>query len=407
MTSENKSILLIITGGIAAYKSLELIRLLRKDGAQIRSILTAGGAQFVTPLSVSALCEHPAYTDLWSLKDESEMGHIRLVREADLIVVAPASADFMAKMAHGLADDLASTCLLAADKPILIAPAMNHRMWAHPATQNNVATLRARGVQVIGPDAGAMACGEYGPGRMSEPEVIFNHIHSFFFNTDQLHGLKALVTAGPTFEPIDPVRFIGNRSSGKQGIAIAQALHDSGADVTLVLGPADEPVPAHLRVIKVHTAQEMLAACESALPADIAICAAAVSDWRPAEFQEHKMKKRSDQSPPAIALSENPDILKTLSHHKNRPRLVVGFAAETHNLLDHARQKLKTKGCDWIVANNVSENVFGADENHAFLITSQTTLEWPRAPKAQIARRLVQQITEFFHDRLESHKAAE
>lgn len=407
MTLHDKSILLIITGGIAAYKSLELIRLLRQDGAQVRCILTSGGAHFVTPLSVSALCEHPAYTDLWSLKDESEMGHIRLVRETDLIVVAPASANFMAKMAHGLADDLASTCLLAADKPILIAPAMNHRMWTHPATQANVATLQARGVRMIGPDEGAMACGEYGPGRMAEPENILEQIRSFFLNRSILKGTKALVTAGPTFEPIDPVRFIGNRSSGKQGIAIAQALHEAGADVTLVLGPAHEPAPAHLRVIRVHTAQDMLAACEAALPADIAICAAAVSDWRPAEFQDRKMKKRSDQSPPAIELAENPDILKTLSHHKNRPRLVVGFAAETENLLDHARQKLKTKGCDWIVANNVSENVFGAQENHAFLITSQTTLEWPRAPKAQIARRLVQHITEFFHDRLESRKAAE
>jgi phosphopantothenoylcysteine decarboxylase/phosphopantothenate--cysteine ligase len=392
---KNKNILLVISGGIAAYKSLELIRLIRKSGGAVRCILTPGGAQFVTPLSIAALSENEVYTDLWSLKDETEMGHIRLSREADLIVVAPASADIIAKLAGGRADDLASTALLAANKPILIAPAMNHEMWDSAATQGNISKLNRRGIKCIGPVEGDMACGEFGMGRMTEPEAILEGILDFFFERP-LKGLKALVTSGPTFEPIDPVRFIGNHSSGKQGHAIAAALAELGAGVTLISGPTHEKTPAGVKIIAVKTAAEMLAACEAALPADMAICAAAVSDWTPAAPATQKIKKQNNKTPPSIELKETPDILKTLSNHESRPALVIGFAAETENLLENAKTKLKTKNCDWILANNVSENLFGSDENQVYLMTSSKTEEWEKQGKRAIARLLAKKIGEYF-----------
>lgn len=392
----NKSVLLVITGGIAAYKSLELIRLLRKNGASVRTILTEGGAQFVTPLSVSALCEEEVFTDLWSLKDETEMGHIRLSRETDIIVVAPASADFLTKLASGKADDLASTTLLAADKPILFAPAMNHKMWDNSATQDNLSLLKARGLNQIGPDDGDMACGEYGLGRMSAPETILQAVLDFFYDRP-LKGLHALVTAGPTQEPIDPVRYIGNRSSGRQGYAIAAALELAGAKVTLVSGPVSLSAPPNVTLVNVTTAEEMLSACLDALPADIAICAAAVADWAPKKIADHKIKKRRDKSPPAIALKENPDILKTLCTHKKCPDLTVGFAAETNDLIENAKVKIKKKKCDWILANDVSdEKVFGKTENHVHFITKHETEDWNQSPKAEIARRLVKKIIEHY-----------
>lgn len=406
---ENKSVLLIISGGIAAYKSLELIRLIRKSGGHVRCILTNGGAQFVTPLSVSALSEEQVYDDLWSLKDETEMGHIRLSREADIILVAPASANIIAQMAHGLAQDLATTTLLAADKPIIIAPAMNHRMWTNPATQDNIQTLKNRGISIIEPTEGDMACGEYGPGRMEEPENILKAINGFFLSPAQkqakpLEGYSAIVTSGPTYEPLDPVRFIGNRSSGKQGHAIARALQTAGANVTLITGPVSEPDPHGVNCIHIETAEEMLSAAENALEsnggaADIAICAAAVSDWRPENQQDHKIKKRADESPAAVKLKENPDILKTLSNHSKRPRLVIGFAAETNNLESNAKEKLKRKNCDWILANLVGQTdkkVFGEDQNHVYLITKSEKQDWQPMSKQNIASRLTDEIIEFF-----------
>lgn len=406
---ENKTILLVISGGIAAYKSLELIRLIRKNGGKVRAILTKSGEQFVTPLSVSALCEEEVFTDLWSLKDETEMGHIRLSREADVILIAPASADIMAKMAHGMANDLATTTLLASDKPILIAPAMNHKMWDNPATQENLTTLKERGVSIIGPDEGDMACGEFGMGRMSEPETILEALKDFFFERP-LKGLKAVVTSGPTYEPIDPVRFLGNRSSGKQGHAIAQALSNAGADVTLISGPVNIPNPVGVKTIHVQTAQEMLEASEAALPAQIAICAAAVSDWKAKNTSDQKIKKRDDKSPPTLNLTENPDILKTLSSHANRPELVIGFAAETNDLEKNAKAKLQSKKCDWILANDVSgEKVFGKDTNHIHLITSENIDDWGVMPKAKIAEMLVKKVIEYYeqHDREFTADAAE
>ncbi len=394
-TLENKSVLLVISGGIAAYKSLELIRLLRKSGASVRCILTQGGAQFVTPLSVSALSENPVYSDLWSLKDESEMGHIRLSREADLIVIAPASANLIGKMAQGLADDLASTTLLAANKPILMAPAMNVEMWNNKAVQANIQVLLDRGITLCGPHDGAMACGEFGPGRMAEPEEIFDRILSFFFERP-LKGLSAIVTSGPTFEAIDPVRYLGNRSSGKQGHAIAAALSHAGANVTLIRGPVSIPDPANIRTIAVESAAQMLAACESALPADIAICAAAVSDWRAADPSAHKIKKTGHQ-PPALTLTENPDILQILSTHQNRPRLVVGFAAETENLIENARAKRLKKSCDWVLANDVGANdIFGADKTHLHLISGNDAQDWGAMSKRDAAERLTTEIIHHF-----------
>ncbi len=390
-----KRILLIIAGGIAAYKSLELIRRLRERGAAVRCILTRAGAQFVTPLSVAALSEDRVYQDLFSLTDEAEMGHIRLSREADLVVVAPATADLMAKMAAGLADDLASTALLATDTPILIAPSMNVVMWRHPATQANLELLRARGVDVVGPGTGDLACGEEGEGRMSEPAEILAAIEGRL-GGGPLAGRRALVTSGPTHEPIDPVRYLANRSSGRQGHAIASALAAAGADTLLVSGPTHLPDPAGVRVVHVETAAEMLAACEKALPVDVAVCAAAVADWTVAQTSDHKLKKDGG-TPPTLELTENPDILATLSRHpRHRPQLVVGFAAETDAVLDNARSKLELKGCDWIVANPVGPGTgtLGGTRNTVSLVTADGVEAWPELDKVEVARRLVDRISD-------------
>jgi phosphopantothenoylcysteine decarboxylase/phosphopantothenate--cysteine ligase len=393
-----KRVLLIVGGGIAAYKALELTRLLRKAGIGVRPILTKAGSEFVTPLSLSALAEDKVYSDLFSLTDEAEMGHIELSRSADLVVVAPATADLMAKAANGLAGDLASTTLLATDKPVLMAPAMNVRMWEHAATRRNRERLRADGVLFVGPDEGAMACGEYGPGRMAEPPAIFEAIQAALAGVAArpLAGKRAVVTAGPTAEPIDPVRLITNRSSGKQGYAIASALAALGADVTLVSGPTALPAPAGVNRIDVETARDMLAACEAALPADIAVCVAAVADWRP-ELQGTSKIKKGDGGPPAIALVENPDILATLSKAGARPKLVIGFAAETDDVEAHAEAKLKRKGCDWIVANDVSiEGVMGGDQNAVAIVSKEGIERWDRMAKGDVARRLAARIAEEF-----------
>ena len=392
-----KRILLIVSGGIAAYKSLELIRRLRERGAQVRTILTRSGAQFVTPLSLAVLSEDKVYQDLFSLTDESEMGHIELSRAADLLVVAPASADLMAKMAAGLADDLASTALLATDKPVLLAPAMNVRMWLHPATQANLASLLARGVSCVGPGEGDMACGEYGPGRMAEPMEILAAIEARFRDRSPLSGRKALVTSGPTHEALDPVRYLANRSSGKQGHAIAAALARLGAATTLVTGPSHEPDPAGVKVVRIESARDMLAASLAALPADAVVCAAAVSDWRPADAAAQKLKKNGRS--PSLKLVENPDILATLSRAGNqRPRLVVGFAAETENVIAHAREKREKKGCDWILANNVSppSGTFGGEKNTIHLVSAEGVEDWPTLSKAEVAERLAERIARFF-----------
>jgi phosphopantothenoylcysteine decarboxylase / phosphopantothenate---cysteine ligase len=389
-----KRILLVISGGIAAYKSLELIRRLRERGVTVRAILTRGGAQFVTPLSVAALSENKVYQELFSLTDESEMGHIRLSREADLVVAAPASADLIAKMAHGIADDLASTALLATDKAVLIAPAMNTMMWDNAATQANIATLRSRGIRQVGPNAGDLACGEIGSGRMAEPTEILAAIESYFGAEAPLSGRRAIVTSGPTFEAIDPVRFIGNRSSGKQGHAIAAALARRGAATILVSGPTGEPDPAGVEVKHIESAEQMLAACRSALPADIAVCAAAVADWRPAKMADQKIKKAASDPAP-ISLLRNPDILATLAAAGNqRPRLVVGFAAETEDLIANAKKKLAAKGCDFIVANDVSTGTgtFGGAENTVHLVGRDSVESWPRLTKQDVAERLVDTI---------------
>jgi phosphopantothenoylcysteine decarboxylase/phosphopantothenate--cysteine ligase len=391
-------VLLIVGGGVAAYKALELTRLLRKAGIGVRPILTAAGAEFVTSLSLAALAEDRVYADLFSLTDEAEMGHIELSRSADLVVVAPATADLMAKAANGLANDLASTTLLATDKPVLMAPAMNVRMWEHAATRRNLATLKADGVLFVGPDEGAMACGEYGPGRMAEPPVIFAAIQDALRGkaARPLAGRRAIVTAGPTAEPIDPVRLLTNRSSGKQGYAIADALAALGAEVTLVSGPTALAAPAGVRRVYVETAREMLAACEAALPADIAVCVAAVADWRPDQFGERKIKK-SASGPPPLFLVENPDILAALSKGKARPKLVVGFAAETEELEAHAQAKLQRKGCDWIVANDVSEEgVLGGDDNMVCIVSKTGIERWDRMTKAEVARRLAARIAQEF-----------
>lgn len=389
----SKRVLLVISGGIAAYKALELIRLLRQAGASVRAVLTQGGAEFITALSVGALTEDRVYSDLFSLTDEAEMGHIRLSREADLVVVAPATADLLAKMATGLTDDLASTVLLASDKPILVAPAMNVRMWEHPATKANMAMLKKRGVHVVGPEEGPMACGEFGMGRMAEPAQILAAISELLTASGgRLRGRRALVTSGPTQEAIDPVRYISNRSSGKQGHAIAEAFARLGADTILVTGPTAEHDPPGVSVVRIESAAEMLAACQSALPADVAVCAAAVSDWRPADPSSQKLKKRAGARIPEIRLTETPDILAQLSRAGNlRPRLVVGFALETEDLLKNASAKLKAKGCDWIVANAaVSEDrrVFGADENNVALLSAAGMEVWPRLSKQEVGRRL-------------------
>jgi phosphopantothenoylcysteine decarboxylase/phosphopantothenate--cysteine ligase len=391
---QGRRILLIISGGIAAYKSLELIRRLRDQGAVVRCVMTEAARQFITPLSVASLSEDKVYGDLWSLTDESEMGHIRLSREADLLVVAPATADLIARMAAGIADDLAATTLLASDKPVLIAPAMNAMMWAHPATQANLATLAARGIGRIGPAAGDLACGEVGFGRMVEPGEIVAEIARFLAKGQRLSGRRALVTSGPTREPIDPVRYISNHSSGKQGHAIAAALAALGAETVLVSGPTSEPLPAGVKLIAVETAAEMLLASEAALPVDVAVMAAAVSDWRVAIQSPQKLKKNG-KAPPNLRLVENPDILASIAGRGNdRPVLVVGFAAETENVVANARAKRKRKGCDWIVANDVSPGTgtFGGDRNTVHLVDGDTVEDWPAMTKREVADRLAERI---------------
>ncbi len=393
---QGRRVLLIIAGGIAAYKSLDLIRRLRAEGAAVRCILTAGGAQFITAMAVAALSEDKVYGDLFSLTDEAEMGHIQLSREADLLLVAPATADLLAKMTAGLADDLASTALLATDKPVMVAPAMNVRMWDHAATQQNMATLAARGVIVIGPDSGAMACGEFGEGRMAEPAAIVTAVANHLGAGSVLAGRHALVTSGPTHEAIDPVRYIANRSSGRQGHAMAAALAALGARTTLVSGPTMLADPVGVETIRVESAAEMLAACEAALPADVAVCAAAVADWRVAEQAPQKMKKTGDGTM-TLALTQNPDILRTLSTAGGRrPQLVVGFAAETENLVAHGKAKLKNKGCDWIVANDVSaaKGTFGGSHNQVHLIRAGGVENWPDLPKEDVAKKLARMIAD-------------
>jgi phosphopantothenoylcysteine decarboxylase/phosphopantothenate--cysteine ligase len=392
----DRRILLIISGGIAAYKSLELIRRLRERGAAVRCVMTAAAQHFVTPLSVASLCEDKVYTDLWSLTDESEMGHIRLSREADLLVVAPASADLIARMAAGLADDLATTALLASDKRVLLAPTMNVAMWAHPATQANLATLAARGVERVGPGSGDLACGEVGSGRMAEPAEIVAAIERLLTPDARLAGRRALVTSGPTREPIDPVRYISNHSSGKQGHAIAAALAALGAETLLVSGPTQEPTPAGVRLAPVETAAEMLAACEAVLPVDVAVMAAAVADWRVESVARSKLKKNGD-GPPLLRLAENPDVLATIARRANdRPALVIGFAAETDDVVENARAKRERKRCDWILANDVSPGTgtFGGERNTIHLVDAQGVENWPAMTKREVADRLARRIAD-------------
>jgi phosphopantothenoylcysteine decarboxylase/phosphopantothenate--cysteine ligase len=384
-----KRILLVVGGGIAAYKSCELLRLIRKAGGSVRCVLTKGGAQFVTPMTLAALSEQPVHTSLWNLKDEVEMGHIQLSRDADLLVVCPATADLMAKMAAGIADDLATTLLLATDKPVLAVPAMNVRMWTHEATRRNVARLRADGVTVLDPDEGEMACGEYGPGRLPEPEAILAAIAAALAGPGPLTGRHVIVTAGPTHEPIDPVRVIANRSSGKQGFAIAGALAARGARVTLVAGPVSLPTPAGVARVDVETAVEMRAAVEAALPADAAVLVAAVADWR-VEAATSKLKKAD--GPPDLRWTENPDVLLELAASGRRPHLLVGFAAETNDVVNVAQAKRARKGCDWIVANDVSGDVMGGEHNAVHLVTADGVESWERAPKGEVARRLAERI---------------
>ncbi|HWE44520.1 MAG TPA: bifunctional phosphopantothenoylcysteine decarboxylase/phosphopantothenate--cysteine ligase CoaBC [Caulobacteraceae bacterium] len=407
-----KRVLLIVGGGIAAYKALALVRLLKKAGIGVRAVLTRAGEAFVTPLSLGALTEDKVYQDLFSLTDEHEMGHIELSREADLLVVAPATANLMAKMAHGVADDLASTVLLATDKSVLIAPAMNVRMWLHPATRRNLDQLKADGVDIVGPDEGEMACGEFGPGRMAEPEAIFAAIHAKLSTAKSkplaaaqptpapvvarlgpLKGRRMLVTAGPTFEPIDPVRGLTNRSSGKQGYAVAQALAALGAEVTLVSGPTALDAPDGVKRVEVETAVEMEAACRKALPVEAAVCVAAVADWRPETLARQKVKKSGGSA--TVKLIENPDILAGLSKPGlKRPKIVIGFAAETEKVETNARAKLKAKGCDLMVANDVSSGVFGADTNTVTLVAARGTERWDKVSKAEVAKRLAEKIVE-------------
>jgi len=388
-----KRILLIVGGGIAAYKACELVRLIRQTGMEVRCVLTEGGAQFVTPMTLGALSGQSVHTSLWDLKEEAEIGHIQLSREADLVVVAPATADLIARMAGGMANDLAATLLLATDKPVLIAPAMNVRMWEHAATRRNVAQLRADGVAVLDPDEGGMACGEYGPGRLPDPSAILAAIQAMVGPSRQkLADKHAIVTAGPTHEPIDPVRYIANRSSGKQGFAIAQALADLGARVTLVAGPVALATPRGVTRVDVRTASEMAEAVESALPADVAVMTAAVADWHVAAAGQ-KIKKSAD-GPPQLQLQPNPDILARVARSDRRPQLVIGFAAETDNLLDHARDKLARKGCDWILANDVSGGVMGGDDNLVHLIGPGGVESWPEMAKSDVARQLAARIAD-------------
>ena len=388
---KGKRILLIIGGGIAAYKSAELIRLIRKGGGEVTCVLTDSGSHFITAMTLGALSEHPVYTSLWDLKDETEMGHIRLSREADLVLVCPATADLLARMAAGIADDLATTLLLATDKKVVVAPAMNVRMWQHPATVRNIAMLRQDGVTVIEPDEGEMACGEFGPGRLPDPQLILHALEAELGSAGPLAGKHVIVTAGPTHEPIDPVRVIANRSSGKQGYAIAEALARLGARVTLVSGPTGRPAPRGVERLDVETARDMQEAVTAALPADAAVMVAAVADWR-VEAASSKLKKQD--GPPSLSWLPNPDILADLSKNPQRPGLVIGFAAETNDVLAAACQKRQRKGCDWIVANDVSGSVMGGDENEVHLITEAGTENWPVATKQQVAQRLAERIAD-------------
>jgi len=388
-----RRVLLIISGGIAAYKALDLIRRLRDTGLDVRCILTSGGAQFITPLSVAALSENKVHTDIFSLTDESEMGHIRLARECDLVLIAPASANIIARAARGLADDLASTVLLATDKPVMFAPAMNPVMLSAAAVQENIAILQKRGFTLVAPGVGDMACGETGSGRLAEVPEIVKAVENFFLEGAPLRGLKALVTSGPTFEALDPVRFLGNRSSGKQGHAIAEALALAGAQVTLVSGPVSEPPPRFVDIVRIGTAQEMLDACLKALPVDIAVCAAAVADFRPEDISDKKIKK-SGKEPMTVKLVQNPDILATLSQSNQRPKLVVGFAAETNDGMENAKAKLAKKGCDWLVLNDVGGGkVFGQENNIVTLLKNDgSAATWPEMGKREVARGLVAEM---------------
>lgn len=387
-------ILLIVGGGIAAYKSCEIVRTLRRRGHAVRCVLTEGGSHFVTPMTLAALSEDQVFTTLWDLKDEAEMGHIQLSRQADLVVIAPATADLLARMAGGLANDLATTLLLATDKPVLAAPAMNVRMWQHPATRRNVEQLRADGVTVMEPDEGAMACGEFGPGRLPEPDVIVARIEQVLAGSvaKPLSGRHILVTAGPTHEPIDPVRYIANRSSGKQGFAIAGALAALGARVSLVAGPVLLPTPAGVDRIDVESAQDMANAVAAALPADAAVMVAAVADWRAEDAAGQKIKKRPGEPPAPLRLVENVDILATLARSPRRPALLIGFAAETEQVVAHATAKRARKGADWIIANDVSGDVMGGDANTVHLVTADGVESWELLPKDQVAARLADRI---------------
>jgi phosphopantothenoylcysteine decarboxylase/phosphopantothenate--cysteine ligase len=404
-------ILLIIGGGIAAYKSIELVRLLRKAGYVVRCVITRAGEQFVTPLTLAALSENKVYTNLFDLKDEVEMGHIQLSREADLVVVAPATADLLAKMAAGIADDLATTLLLATDKPVLAAPAMNVRMWLHAATRRNIATLRGDGVTVMEPDEGEMACGEYGPGRLPEPAAIKDAIDAALAsapavvpltgqpdfapaNHRPLYGRRILITAGPTHEPIDPVRYIANRSSGKQGFAIAAAAAEAGAEVLLIAGPVPLPTPPGVIRVDVETAVEMAAEVQEGLPVDAAIMVAAVADWRAADTAAQKIKKDGSGQVPPLALAENPDILASVAKSPQRPPLLVGFAAETNDVIAHAQAKLVRKGCDWIVANDVSADPMGGESNRVHIVSKDGVDSWDRLPKQAVARKLMEKIAD-------------
>lgn len=386
-----RRILLVVSGSVAGFKALMLARLLRAEGAMVRAVLTQAGARFVTKESLAAITGEPVQDDLWAA--EAEIGHIRLARWAEVVAVVPASANRLAQMAHGLADDLAGCILLATRAPVLVAPAMNPAMWEHPATRANVALLASRGVRFAGPVEGAMAEPESGAGRLMEPDAIAAEIRAVLAG-GPLSGRHVLVTSGPTHEPIDPVRYIANRSSGKQGHAIAAALARLGARVTLVSGPVQVPDPVGVQVVRVQTAREMLAACEAALPADAAICAAAVADWRVASEAGQKMKKEPGADAPTLAMALNPDILATLSRHAQRPRLVVGFAAETEKVVAHAQDKLARKGCDWILANDVSGDVMGGAENAVHLVTASGVEDWPRAPKEEVAAHLAARVAE-------------
>ena len=390
-------ILLIIGGGIAAYKASELVRLIRRDGGSVTCVLTEGGSRFVTPLTLAALSENQVHTTLWDLKNEVEMGHIRLSREADLVVVCPATADLMARMAAGMADDLATTLLLATDKPVLAVPAMNVRMWQHAATQANLATLRARSVTVLDPDEGAMACGEVGPGRLPEPDAIMAAIRTALAPAARpLSGRHVVITAGPTHEPIDPVRYIANRSSGRQGFALAAAAARAGATVTLIAGPVHLPTPPGVHRIDVETARQMAHAVEAALPCDVAIMVAAVADWRVADAAAHKRKKDVSGQIAPIALIENPDILAGLGHGAARPRLLIGFAAETCDVIAHARAKLARKGADWIIANDVSGDVMGGADNTVHIVSAAGVESLPRMAKTDVATALIRKIADAF-----------